>query len=397
MLALEGIKVLDLSRVLAGPWCTQTLADLGAEVWKVEDPVSGDDTRTWRPPELNGESTYFHCCNRSKESIGINLKSAEGQALVRGLAQRADVLVENFRRGTLERFGLGYEQLRALNPRLVYCSISGYGRTGARAGEAGYDFAIQAESGLMSITGAPDGEPMKLGVAVTDIVTGMSAGQAILAALFARERTGRGQFIDLCLLDSAIALLANVASGYLATGAEPKRYGNAHPTIVPYQLFDTADGVLALAVGNDAQYKTMCEQVLARPDLAADARFKMNRDRVLNRETLVPLLADIFRTRSTAAWASALRCVGVPVGEVRSVSQVFNAPEIVERGLVAEVPHPRHGTMRLARSPLRLSDTPLREPTAPPALGEHTALVLQRELGMAAGEIEALQRKGVLR
>jgi crotonobetainyl-CoA:carnitine CoA-transferase CaiB-like acyl-CoA transferase len=343
------------------------------------------------PPEMNGESTYFLCCNRSKQSVAIDMKGPEGQAIVRRLAERADVLVENFRKGALGRFGLDYEQLAAINPRLIYCSISGYGRTGSRADEAGYDFAIQAESGLMAITGEPDGSPMKHGVAITDIVTGMNATQAILAALLAREKTGRGQLIDLSLFDSAVALLANVGSGYLATGSEPGRYGNAHATVVPYQLFDSADGVLALAVGNDLQFKNLCLQVLERPDLWADERYQKNRDRVLNRSTLIPALSEVFLTRGTADWIAMLNHAGVPAGQVRKVSQVFSSPEVAEREIVVEVPDERHGTLRLTASPLRLLGTPVRPPVAPPRLGEHTSEVLKRELGMSEEEIRRIK------
>jgi len=391
MLALEGVKVLDLSRVLAGPWCTQTLADLGADVWKIEEPVRGDDTRSWMPPEIGGESTYFLCCNRSKQSVAIDMKGPEGQAIVRRLAEKADVLVENFRKGALERFGLGYEQLAAINPRLIYCSISGYGRTGSRANEAGYDFAIQAESGLMAITGEPDGSPMKHGVAITDIVTGMNATQAILAALLAREKTGQGQLIDVSLFDSAVALLANVGSGHLATGNEPRRYGNAHATVVPYQLFESADGVLALAVGNDLQFKNLCLEVLERPDLWADERYQKNRDRVMNRSTLIPALAEVFLTRGTADWIAMLNHAGVPAGQVRKVSEVFSSPEVAEREIVVEVPDERHGTLRMTASPLRLSVTPVCAPVAPPRLGEHTSEVLKRELGMSEEDIKRIK------
>jgi crotonobetainyl-CoA:carnitine CoA-transferase CaiB-like acyl-CoA transferase len=393
MHALEGVKVLDLSRVLAGPWCTQTLADLGADVWKIEEPANGDDTRSWMPPEIGGESTYFLCCNRSKQSVALDLKDPEAQAIVRRLAEKADVFVENYRKGAVEKFGLGYEQLAAVNPRLIYCSISGYGRTGSRSHEAGYDFAIQAESGLMAITGEPDGSPMKHGVAITDVVTGMNATQAILAALFAREKTGLGQFIDVSLFESAVALLANVGSGYLATGHEPKRYGNAHPTVVPYQLFDTADGVVALAVGNDLQFKNLCLEVLERPDLWADERYQKNRDRVLNRTTLIPALAELFRTRETMDWITMLKRAGVPAGQVRKVSEVFSSPEIAERNVVVEAPDARHGALRLTASPLRLRGTPVRAPTAPPRLGENTRDVLKRELGLSQQEIERVCSK----
>jgi len=279
---LTGIKVLDLSRVLAGPWCAQTLADLGADVWKVEEPGRGDDTRAWMPPEIDGESTYYMSANRTKRSIAIDLKHPEGQRIVREMALKADVLVENYKKGTLERFGLGYEQLSALNPRLVYCSISGYGRTGPRADEPGYDFAIQAESGLMSITGEPHGAPMKHGMAITDLVTGMNAAQAVLAALLARARTGKGQLIDMALLDCAVALLANMASGHIVTGAEPPRLGNAHPTVVPYQVFETSDGDFVLAVGNDSQFRALCEKVVDRPDLCVDGSLPHPSDRALD-------------------------------------------------------------------------------------------------------------------
>lgn len=377
---LDGIKVLDLSRILAGPWCTQTLADLGAEVWKIEEAKAGDDTRGWMPPEIGGESTYFQCCNRSKLSVAVDLRQLKGQELVARLAEQADVLVENFRKGALERFGLGFEQLRARNPRLIYCSISGYGRTGPRADEAGYDFAIQAESGLMAITGEPDGNPMKHGVAITDLVTGMNATQAILAALIARGRTGRGQHLDIALFDSAVALLANVASGHLATGRAPGRFGNAHATVVPYQLFDTADGVLALACGNDQQFRALCQRVLGRPEIGDDARYVRNRDRVYNRETLIPLLAELFTGQSTSKWIASLREAGVPAGQVRSVPEVFAALDTLERGLVHEVPDPVHGTLRMTASPLRFSETPVRAPTSPPRLGQDTDDVMRRVL-----------------
>jgi crotonobetainyl-CoA:carnitine CoA-transferase CaiB-like acyl-CoA transferase len=382
MYPLDGIKVLDLSRVLAGPWCTQTLADLGAEVWKIEEPKHGDDTRGWRPPELHGQSTYYLCCNRSKLSVSVDLKTEEGRDIVKRLAARADILIENFRKGALDRYGLGYEQLARDCPRLIYCSISGYGRTGPRTEEAGYDFAIQAESGLMAITGEPAGEPMKLGVAITDIVTGMNATQAILAALIARQKTGAGQLIDVSLLDSAVALLANVGSTHISTGAEPKRYGNAHATVVPYQLFRSADGVFVLAVGNDLQFRNMCEQVLGRPDLAQDPRFRTNSDRIVNRDELIPVLIEIFATRATDRWIAQLQAAGVPVGKVRSVSEAFASPEVIDRGMVTTAVDDQGREYRLAGSPLHLSSTPVRPPAAPPRLGEHTALVLKRELGI---------------
>jgi len=392
---LAGVRVLDLSRVLAGPWCTQTLADLGADVWKIEPPGTGDDTRSWLPPDVEGESTYFMCANRSKRSLAINLRHPEGQALVRRLARQADVLVENYRLGTLRKFGLDYETLSAENPRLIYCSISGYGRTGPRAAEPGYDFVIQAESGLMSLTGEPDGEPMKLGVAITDLVTGMNATQAILAALISRGASGKGQLIDLALLDGAVSVLANVGAGYLAASHLPKRFGNAHPTVVPYQIFDTADGAFALAVGNDAQFATLCG-TLQVPHLAQDERYRTNRARVLNRDTLLPALQDILSRQDSAHWLRQLRAAGIPAGPVRSVPEALDAPEIAARGLLADTPDARHGTLRLMRSPLNLRGTPPRSPVAPPRVGEHTDDILTQVLGATPAEIEQWRAQGAV-
>lgn len=394
-LPLSGIRVLDLSRVLAGPWCTQTLADLGAEVWKIEAPGNGDDTRGWSPPDVDGESTYFMCANRSKASIAVNLKHPEGQRIVRELAREADVLVENYRLGALDAFGLSYDDLSALNPGLIYCSISGYGRTGPRAAEAGYDFVIQAESGLMSITGEPDGAPMKLGVAITDLVTGMNGVQAILAALLARARTGRGQHIDLALLDGAVSVLANVGAGYLAAGQAPRRLGNAHPTVVPYQIFATRDGSFALAVGNDAQFARLCGLV-GHPEWRDDPAYATSRARVLNRERLIPALERIFAGEDTAHWLATVRAAGIPAGAVRSVNEALDAPEISARGLVADTPDARHGTLRLLRSPLRLAGTPPREPAAPPRLGEHTAQVLSRVLALDQAAQDRLRAQGAI-
>ncbi|MCC2597095.1 CoA transferase [Pusillimonas sp. MFBS29] len=392
---LAGIRVLDLSRVLAGPWCTQTMADLGAEVWKIEAPGQGDDTRTWLPPELDGESTYFMCTNRSKQSMAVDFKRPEGQALLRQLALQADVLVENYRLGALARFGLDYETLSALNPRLIYCSISGYGRTGPRASEPGYDFVIQAESGLMSITGDEQGDPMKLGVAITDLVTGMNAVQAVLAALFARERDGRGQFIDLALLDGAVSVLANIGTGYLAAGHHPERFGNGHPTVVPYQIMSTADGRFALAVGNDRQFAALCA-ALACTELATDERYRTNRARVLNRDTLIPRLESILATQTNAYWLEKIRAAGIPAGSVRSVPEALDAPEIAARGLIADTPDARHGNVRLMRSPLQLRGTPPRAPAAPPRLGEHTDYILRSVLNSSAEQIQAWRDAGVI-
>ena len=394
-LPLAGVRVLDLSRVLAGPWCTQTLADLGAEIWKIEAPGKGDDTRSWTPPDVQGESTYFMCTNRSKLSMAVDLRHPEGRALVRRLAMQADVLVENYRLGALSKFGLDYETLSAANPRLIYCSISGYGRTGPRAAEPGYDFVIQAESGLMSITGEADGAPMKLGVAVTDLVTGMNAVQAILAALIARGNSGRGQLIDLALLDGAISILANVGSGYLAAGSRPQRYGNGHPTVVPYQTFAAADGVFALAVGNDTQFALLCA-VLGLPGLAADERYRTSRARALNRDTLLPVLERSFKTQTSAYWIDRIRAAGVPVGRVRSVPEALDAPEVAAREMTADTPDAVHGTLHLMQSPLHLRGTPPRRPVAPPRLGEHTQDILGRVLGATPEEIQALLASGAV-
>lgn len=393
--ALDGIKVLDLSRVLAGPWCTQTLADLGAEVWKVEMPGVGDDTRSWLPPDLNGESTYFLCANRSKESLAIDISTPEGQVLIRELACQADVLVENFKLGGLDKYGLGYESLRELNPALIYCSISGYGRTGPRAAEPGYDFVIQAESGLMSITGDVQGQPMKLGVAITDLVSGMNAVQAILAALLSRTRTGQGQLIDISLLDGAVSILANVGSAYLAAGTEPQRYGNGHPTVVPYQIVSAAQGQFALAVGNDKQFAALCA-VLDLPALAHDERYRSNRARVLNRDELISCLEKALAKHDRLYWIDKIRAAGIPVGLIRTVPEALEAPELKARGMVGSTLDTRHGELRLMRSALHLRGTPPREPVAPPRLGQHTDAVLRRILDMSATGLEVLREKGVI-
>lgn len=394
-LPLAGVRVLDLSRVLAGPWCTQTLADLGADVWKIEAPGQGDDTRGWTPPDLDGESTYFMCTNRSKRSLAVDLRHPEGRALVSRLALQADVLVENYRLGALAKFGLDYDTLSQAHPGLIYCSISGYGRTGPRAAEPGYDFVIQAESGLMSITGEPDGAPMKLGVAITDLVTGMNATQAVLAALLARHKTGQGQLIDLALLDSAVNVLANVGAGYLAAGHVPQRFGNGHPTVVPYQIFATADGAFALGVGNDTQFAALCA-ALGQPQWAQDERYRTNRARALNRGTLVPALQQILLAQSSAHWLERIRAAGIPAGPVRTVPQALDAPEIAARGLLADTVDAKHGTLRLMRSPLHLRGTPPREPAAPPRLGEHTAEVLAQVLGASAADIQGWRDAGAV-
>lgn len=395
MRPLDNVRVLDLTRVLAGPWCTMTLGDLGAEVWKIEHPVRGDDTRAWRPPEAGGESTYYLCANRNKRSVAVDLKAPEGQRIVRELAARADVLVENMRLGTLDRIGLGWGALHALNPRLIYCALSGYGRASPRAADPGYDAVIQAESGLMSITGTAEGGPMKHGVAIADVVCGMNATQAILAALLLRGRTGEGQFIDIALLDGAVALLANVGSGYLNAGGMPGRYGNGHPTVVPYGIFPAADGEFVLGCGNDRQFRAVCNVALERLDLAEDPRFLSNKDRVEHRDVLLPLLSELFAAQPVQHWVKRLMRADVPAAVVRTVPEVFAAPEVAARGLVQTVPHPGIGDLRLVASPLRLEGMPW-PPTAPPLLGQDTAAVLRDVLGADEAQIRRWTAAGVV-
>jgi crotonobetainyl-CoA:carnitine CoA-transferase CaiB-like acyl-CoA transferase len=400
--ALAHLRVLDLSRVLAGPWASQIFADLGAEVLKVERPGAGDDTRRWGPPWLRdpdgrdtGESSYFASANRGKRSLTIDFTRPEGQELVRRLAARSDVLLENFKVGDLARHGLGFADLLPSCPRLVYCSITGFGQTGPYRHRAGYDFLIQGMGGLMSITGEAGGEPMKVGVAVADLLTGMYAATAVLAALAARERTGRGQHVDLALLDVQVAMLANQAQAYLASGKAPGRLGNAHPSIVPYQAFATRDGSVVLAVGNDAQFERLCA-VAGRPDLAADPRYATNAGRVEHRAALVPALAALLATRTSADWTAALEAEGVPCGPILDLAGVFADPQVVHRGLRVESRHPLAGTVALVRSPIRLSETPVAPPRAPPLLGEHTSEVLRGLLGLEDGEIASLRARGVI-
>ncbi len=386
--ALDGVRVLDLSRILAGPWCAMVLGDLGADVIKVENPSGGDDTRLFGPPFEAGESAYFLTANRNKKSLLVDLKTAEGQGIVRELAMRSDVLIENFRAGALEKFDLGLDNLRKANRRLITCSISGYGRESPLRGRAGYDFMIQAESGLMSIIGEPDGPPMKVGVAIADLFTGNHAVQAVLAALIARERSGEGQAIDLALLDCSVAALANVAHAYLMTGRPPPRTGNAHAAVAPYEPFDTADKPIALAVGHDRQFKVLCK-VLGLENLPGDARFASNADRVNNRLALKPLLAEVFRTNGRDHWLTVLHAAGLPAGAIRGVGEVLDSPELAARGMIAEVPHPALGKARLVASPLKLSATPVRAPVHPPTLGEHTFEMLTEVLGWEKEEARA--------
>lgn len=398
---LSHVRVLELSRVLAGPWAGQTLADLGAEVIKVERPGSGDDTRSWGPPFVEGtrESAYFLSTNRGKRSVTIDFERPEGQALVRDLAARSDVVIENFKVGGLVKYGLDWPSLRAVNPRLVYCSITGFGQTGPYRHRAGYDFMIQGLGGMMSITGAPDDEPgggpQKAGVAIVDLFTGLYATIGVLGALAHRDRTGEGQQVDMALLDTQVAVLANQASNYLVSGRAPGRIGNAHVNIVPYQAFATQDGHIILAVGNDGQFARFCE-VAGRPELAADPRFATNPARVAHRAVLVPLLSEALRTRDSHDWLSALEAVGVPCGPINSIADVFDDPQVRARGLRVDLPHTGVGTVPSVASPIRYSGTPLEHTVAPPMLGQHTDDVLHDVLGLEPARIALLREAGVV-
>lgn len=403
---LEGVRVLDLSRILAGPWATQVLADFGAEVIKVERPGAGDDTRAWGPPYLvdargneTGESAYYLCTNRGKRSVAIDFTRTAGQVLIRQLAARSDVLVENHKVGGLKKYGLDFASLRTINPKLVYCSITGYGQDGPCAARAGYDAAIQAIGGLMSVTGEPDGAPgggpQKVGVAATDLMTGMYAATAILAALRHAERSGEGQHIDLALLDVQVAWLANQASNYLIGGVVPGRQGTGHPNIVPYQVMPAADGHFMLAVGNDAQFARLCE-VIGQPQLAGDPRYASNAARVAQRDELVPKLAAILRTGTAAHWLDALERVGVPASPVNRIDQVFADPQVRARGLRVELPHHDGRDVAMVRNPLRFSATPVEAGRAAPVLGEHTRAVLEDELGLDPARLAELAAAGVV-
>jgi formyl-CoA transferase len=376
---LHGIRVLDLSRVLAGPYCTMVLGDLGADVIKVEPP-GGDETRAWGPPFAAGESAYYLCVNRNKRGMVVDLKAGEGKATLQALARKCDVLVENFRPGTLARYGLDYESLRPDCPRLVYCSISGFGQTGPLRDRPGYDFMIQAMGGLMSITGDPHGEPVKVGVAAADLFAGQYAVIAILAALGARQQTGEGQYIDIALFDSQLAWLANVASNYLISGSPPKRYGNAHANIVPYQSFAAADGWFVLAVGNDQQFVRLCA-LLGRPEWGGDDRFATNTARVTHREELIALLKAIFVLRRADEWLSALESAGIPCGAINTLKEVFAEPQVTAREMLVKMEHATIGELPLVGSPLKFSQTPVTYRLPPPRLGEHTDEILREVLG----------------
>ena len=404
--ALSNLRVIELARVLAGPWAAQTLADLGADVIKVEHPGRGDDTRAWGPPYLkppgdqgnHGESAYYLCTNRNKRSIAIDFATREGSDLVRDLVKTADIVIENFRPGALAKYGLDHESLMRDNPQLIYCSITAFGQTGPYRHRPGYDFAIQGIGGLMSLTGVADGEPgsgpMKVGVAVTDLAAGLYGTIGILAAVNARHLTGRGQHLDLSLFDTQVAMLANQASNYLVSGAVPQRLGNAHPNVVPYQAFVTADGHLIVAVGSDEQFRRLCEEI-GRPELGRDDRFATNRVRVENRAALFPELAEALRGRPTAAWLERLEAAGIPAAPINTIDQVFAEPQAAARAIRVDLAHP-YGSAPSVASPVRLSATPPRYLRAPPLLGQHTDEILRDELKLGTDRIDALRTAQVV-
>ncbi|MGW9757941.1 L-carnitine dehydratase/bile acid-inducible protein F [Burkholderia contaminans] len=401
--ALSHIRVLDLTRVLAGPWCAQTLADFGADVIKVERPGAGDDTRHWGPPYLKdadgadtAEAAYYLAANRNKRSVTVDIATPEGQQIVRELAAQSDVVLENYKVGQLKKYGLDYDSLRAVKPDLVYCSVTGFGQTGPYAHRAGYDFIIQGIGGFMSITGERDGEPgggpQKAGVAIADLATGLYSTIAVLAALAHRDRTGEGQYIDMALLDVQVALLANMNTNFLASGKPPVRWGNAHPNIVPYQTFQTRDGWIIVAVGNDGQFRKFVEAG-GRPELADDERFATNPSRVRHRDTLVPILAEMVKARDKADWIGALEAAGVPCGPINDLDEVFDNEQVVARGMQVSLPHPCGADAKLVRNPIRMSATPPEARTAPPLLGAQTDDVLRDMLGYDDAKIATLRAK----
>ncbi len=391
---LAGVRVLDLSRVLTGPYCTMMLADLGAEVIKIEAPGSGDDTRAWGPPFVDGESAYFLSVNRNKKSLTLNLKHPEGLAIARRLAERSDVAVENFRPGTADRLGLGYEALRAINPAIVYCAVSGFGQDGPYREKPGYDVILQGMGGLMGITGEPDGPPMRVGVAVADIGAGMFAAYAIVAALYERERTGQGQYIDVSMLDCQVAWMTYMAGYYFATGEPPARMGAAHPTIVPYQAFKAQDGYFNVAVGNDAMWLRFCPAI-GHPELAGDPRYRTNADRVRHRDELVPFLAEVFAARPAREWIAALEAAGVPAGPIYDLRQVFEDPQVNHRGMRVTLEHARAGPISVTGVPVKFSRTPGAVTSPPPLLGQHTEAILA-ELGYDGEHIRKLRAEGAI-
>ncbi|MBM2766824.1 CaiB/BaiF CoA transferase family protein [Burkholderia anthina] len=401
--ALSHIRVLDLTRVLAGPWCAQTLADFGADVIKVERPGAGDDTRHWGPPYLKdaagadtAEAAYYLAANRNKRSVTVDIATPEGQQIVRELAAQSDVVLENYKVGQLKKYGLDYDSLRAVKPDLVYCSVTGFGQTGPYAHRAGYDFIVQGIGGFMSITGErdsePGGGPQKAGVAIADLATGLYSTIAVLAALAHRDRTGEGQYIDMALLDVQVALLANMNTNFLASGKAPVRWGNAHPNIVPYQTFQTSDGWIIVAVGNDGQFRKFVEAG-GRPELADDERFATNPARVRHRDTLVPMLAEMVKTLGKAHWIAALEAAGVPCGPINALDEVFDNEQVIARGMQVSLPHPCGADVKLVRNPIRMSATPPDARTAPPLLGAQTEDVLRDMLGYDDARIAALKAK----
>ena len=403
---LAHLTVVDLSRVLAGPWCTQLLADLGAEVIKIERPGSGDDTRRWGPPFLkdaNGsdtaEAAYYLACNRGKQSVAVDFTSPEGGRIVRDLCRQADIVVENFKVGALARYGLDHAALAAINPRLVYCSITGFGQTGPYAERAGYDFIIQGIGGFMSVTGErddkPGGGPQKAGIAVADLMTGMYAATAILAAIAHRAVSGVGQYIDVALLDTQVAMMASLNMNYLVSGTPPGRAGNAHQNIVPYQVFDCADAPLILAVGNDGQFARFCE-VAGRTAWLDDSRFATNSERVRHRDVVVPLIAELMRTRTQRDWLAPLEAAGVPCGPINRLDRVFADPQVIARGMRVDMPHPLTGTVPQVGNPLKFSLTPVAYTRPPPLLGEHTRNVLSARLGLSNAALDGLAARGVI-
>ncbi len=394
MKPLEGIRVIDLSRVLAGPYASLLLADMGAEVIKVEEPGRGDDTRAW-PPFVGGEATYFLSVNRGKKSVTLNLKAPAGQEILRRLLEQADVCLENFRPGTLDRLGFGYAAVRQWNPRLVYCSISGFGASGPESGRPGYDLIVQGESGLMDLTGFPDGPPVKVGNSIADLAAGTMAAHGIVLALYARERTGTGQRVEIAMLEVMAALLTYQGQAYFATGQSPRRRGNEHPSIVPYEVFEAADGYLTVGVANNSLWTRFC-QALGRPELATDPRFDTEAKRVEHRAALVPLLAAIFRTAPVAVWLARLDAAGVPAGKIRTVGEALESEHLRARGAIVWVTHPTAGPLRMVAPPIRLSDTPGEVAGPPPLLGEHTEEVLGKLLGYSADAIARLRAEGVV-
>ena len=392
---LSGVRVLDLTRVVAGPYCSMFLGDLGAEVVKVEQPGAGDDMRGWGPPFAGGESAYYLCINRNKQSLTLDLKSKRAVELLRDLVKAADVIIENFRPGTMERLGLGEKELRELNPRLIYASLTGFGADGPMSDWPGYDLIVQAWGGLMSITGTPEGEPVKVGVAIIDLVAGLMLGKAVAAALFAREKIGVGQRIDTSLLEAEVASLINVGSNYLVGGKVPTRWGNAHPNIVPYQNFQTADGYLVIGVASEVIWKRFCEAVGQR-DLINDPRFADNSKRVENRSELIAILSKTFLQRRNDAWFKSLTDAEVPCAPVQTIDQVFQAPQVLQRDMLIEVDHPTAGKVRMAGIPVKFSVTPASVRMPPPLLGEHNDAILRTWLGMSAASIDELKREKVI-